>query len=147
MPYYPPPSAGGSGYTTVQDEGTPLTARSTLNFVGAGVTASDTGGVTQVSISGGGAGSTNVGKTTVNFGGGGTDATATVTGQASIGSSSVVQAFKEPLATASNTADDTVVEALDVTISDIVPGTGFTVRAVCQLGKAHGIHQIGWSWN
>jgi len=44
---------GGSGYATVEDEGTPLTQRTTINFVGAGVTASDSGGKTQVSIPGG----------------------------------------------------------------------------------------------
>lgn len=48
-------SASTGGYTTVQDEGTPLTARTTVNFVGSGVTAADSGGVTTVTISGGGA--------------------------------------------------------------------------------------------
>ena len=41
-------------YSTVQDEGAPLTQRSTLNFAGAGVTATDSGGVTLVTIPGGG---------------------------------------------------------------------------------------------
>jgi hypothetical protein len=45
-------------YTTVEDEGIPLTQRSTINFVGAGVTVTDVGGKTEVSITGGGAGST-----------------------------------------------------------------------------------------
>lgn len=44
----------GGGYTTVEDEGTPLTARTTMNFVGAGVTATDAGGKTVVTIPGGG---------------------------------------------------------------------------------------------
>lgn len=52
MPYYPPAASGGSGYNLVQDEGVPLTTRTTLNFVGSGVAASDVGGVTQVSIGG-----------------------------------------------------------------------------------------------
>jgi hypothetical protein len=38
---------------TVEDEGTPVTQRGTVNFVGAGVTVSDSGGKTQVSIPGG----------------------------------------------------------------------------------------------
>jgi len=42
-----------SGYTQVQDEGVDLTQRDTLNFVGSGVTASDSGGVTTVTIPGG----------------------------------------------------------------------------------------------
>lgn len=51
-------AAGGSTgtiyYQTVQDEGTPLTQRTAINFTGAGVSATDTGGVTTVTISGGG---------------------------------------------------------------------------------------------
>jgi hypothetical protein len=43
----------GGGYTTVEDEGTPLTQRSTMNFVGAGVTAADSGAVTTITIPGG----------------------------------------------------------------------------------------------
>lgn len=42
-------------YDTVQDEGSPLTQRTTINFVGAGVTAADSGGVTTVTIAGAGA--------------------------------------------------------------------------------------------
>jgi hypothetical protein len=38
--------------STVEDEGTPLTARANLNFVGAGVTAADAGGKTVVTIPG-----------------------------------------------------------------------------------------------
>jgi hypothetical protein len=45
---------GGSGHT-IQDEGVPLTARADLNFVGAGVVASDTGGVSTITIPGGSA--------------------------------------------------------------------------------------------
>jgi hypothetical protein len=46
--------ADDSGGHTIQDEGTPLTQRTALNFVGAGVTATDTAGVTVVTIPGGG---------------------------------------------------------------------------------------------
>lgn len=46
--------AGGSGGHTIQDEGTPLTARSNLNFVGASVTVTDDSGndATVVTITG-----------------------------------------------------------------------------------------------
>lgn len=43
-------------YTTVEDEATPLTQRSTVNFTGAGVSCSDSGGKTVCTISGGGGG-------------------------------------------------------------------------------------------
>jgi hypothetical protein len=44
---------GGGGYNTIEDEGIPLIQRSVINFVGAGVTASDVGGKTEVQINGG----------------------------------------------------------------------------------------------
>ena len=43
-------SGGSGGYSTVEEEGTPLTQRSTLNFVGAGFTASDSGSKTLISL-------------------------------------------------------------------------------------------------
>jgi hypothetical protein len=46
-------SSGGGGGHTIQDEGTPLVQRSTLDFVGSGVIATDTGFKTQISIPGG----------------------------------------------------------------------------------------------
>lgn len=49
----------GGGYTTIQDEGTPLTARTTVDFTGAGVTCTDTGAKTSCSIPGGGGGGTS----------------------------------------------------------------------------------------
>lgn len=42
-----------SGGHVIQDEGTPLTQRSTMNYVGAGVTVTDAGGKTVVTIPGG----------------------------------------------------------------------------------------------
>lgn len=48
-----PGGAAGGGYNTLEDEGTPLTQRTTINFIGAGVTVTDVAGETQVSIPGG----------------------------------------------------------------------------------------------
>jgi hypothetical protein len=47
-------SIGGAGGHTIEDEGTPLTARAALNFVGAGVTVTDDSGndATVVTING-----------------------------------------------------------------------------------------------
>lgn len=45
-------ASGGGGYATVQDEGSGLTARTTLDVVGPGATASDTGSKTQLLIPG-----------------------------------------------------------------------------------------------
>ena len=46
-------AAIAGGYANVQEDGNPVTNRDTINFVGAGVTASDLGGVTTVTIPGG----------------------------------------------------------------------------------------------
>ena len=42
-----------TGYNTIQDEGSSLPQRTTMNFVGAGVTATDAGGKTVITINGG----------------------------------------------------------------------------------------------
>lgn len=51
-------SGGASGYATVQDEGSGLTQRATINFTGSGVSCVDNGGSTRTdcTISGGGSG-------------------------------------------------------------------------------------------
>ncbi len=43
-------AGGGGGYDTIQEEGVNLTQRTTLDFVGGGFTASDTGAKTQVAL-------------------------------------------------------------------------------------------------
>ncbi len=44
----------GGGYNLIEDEGSPLPQRTTLNFVGGAVTVTDAGGKTVVTLSGGG---------------------------------------------------------------------------------------------
>lgn len=78
-------AGSGSGGHTIQDEGTPLTARTNLNFVGAGVTATDDSGnnATVVTIPGGGGsahiiedeGTPLTARANLNFIGGGVTAT------------------------------------------------------------------------
>lgn len=43
-------SAGAGGYAEVQEEGTPLTARTKINFVGSGITATDDAGNTRTNV-------------------------------------------------------------------------------------------------
>lgn len=59
-------NGGGSGGHTIEDEGSALTQRSTLNFAGAGVTAADSGGKTVVTIPGGGVSDGDKGDITVS---------------------------------------------------------------------------------
>lgn len=52
--YITQPSTGGSGYNQIQNQGVNVTQRMTVNFKGAGVTTTDSGGITVVNIPGGG---------------------------------------------------------------------------------------------
>lgn len=69
------------------------------------------------------------GQTTLDFGTfpGASDASVAVTGQASIASGSLVEAWIRPAATADHTADEHMVETVWVVAGNIVAGTGFTI--------------------
>lgn len=43
-------TGGGSGYSTIQDEGSSLTQRSTVNFIGSGIVCADTGSITNCTV-------------------------------------------------------------------------------------------------
>lgn len=79
------------------------------------------------------------GTTTLDFGAfpGGSDASVAVTGQAAIVSGSVVEAWMRPVATADHTADEHMVETINIYAGNIVGGTGFTVYGfnTSQLGE------------
>lgn len=72
------------------------------------------------------------GTTTVDFGAfpGKSDTTRVITGQATIASGSLVEAWIVPTATADHTADEHWLETLKVMAGTIVAGTGFTIYAV-----------------
>lgn len=72
------------------------------------------------------------GTATLNFGAfpGASDAQVTVTGQAAITGTSLVEAWLVPADTADHTADEHWVESIKVMAGNIVPGTGFTIYAL-----------------
>lgn len=72
------------------------------------------------------------GTTVVDFGAfpGSSDTTATVTGQASIASGSLVEAWIMPTATSDHSADEHWVEPIKVMAGNVVAGTGFTIYAL-----------------
>lgn len=80
---------------------------------------------------GGGGGGVNSGKTTVDFGAfpGASDAKVTITGQASILTTSKVKAYLMAEATADHTADEHWVETVEVMAGNIVAATGFDIYA------------------
>ena len=105
---------------------------------------------------------------TVDFGSTGKqDASAVITGQASILAGSLVEAWLFPIATADHTADEHLVEDIVVRAHSIVAGTGFTITAyhpgvVSAAGQEvrgrggfatpkatylRGLWTVAWCWN
>jgi hypothetical protein len=78
----------------------------------------------------GGSGSSNVGTAILDFGAfpGSSHATVAVIGQAAIIAGSVVEAWLRPVATADHSADEHMLETLDIFAADIVAGVGFTIH-------------------
>lgn len=75
---------------TIEDEATPLTQRTNVNFTGAGVSCADSGGKTVCTISGGGSGSANVVEQSVALSGGSGFFSQVVTGQSWVTTSSEI---------------------------------------------------------
>lgn len=69
------------------------------------------------------------GTATLDFGAfpGASDASVAVTGQATIGSGSLVEAWLFPATTADHTADEHWVETIQVRAGNVIAGTGFTI--------------------
>jgi hypothetical protein len=99
------------------------------------------------------------GTATLDFGAfpGKGDATVAVTGQTGILAGSLVGAWIRPVATATHTADEHLVETLAVNAGNIVAGTGFTIYGfevgagphTAQPSTAHllyGTWTIAWAW-
>ena len=72
------------------------------------------------------------GTATINFGAfpGSSDASVDVTGQASIVSGSLVEAWLRPVATGDHSADEHLVETIRVSAGNIIGATGFTIYAI-----------------
>lgn len=72
------------------------------------------------------------GTATLDFGAfpGSSDASVTVTGQASILSGSLVEAWIFPTATSDHSADEHLLETIKVVAGNVVAGTGFTIYGV-----------------
>lgn len=130
MPYFPP-------VITVRDEGVDQGDAHVLDFVGAGVSAAAASSVGTITIGGGAGG--NTGTATLDFGAlpGKQDTSVAVTGQTSIASGSIVQAWIRPVDTADHLADEHLVEGLRIYAGNIVAGTGFTIYGIHE----HGAHE------
>lgn len=77
------------------------------------------------------------------------DASVVITGQASILAGSLVEAWLLPAATADHSADEHLIETLDVFAGNIVAGTGFTIYGINEgFGTLiYGQWNVAWVWN
>lgn len=69
-----------------------------------------------------------------------------VTGQASIASGSLVEAWLRLEATAEHPLDDLIYDPILVSAGNIVAGTGFTIYGEMPYGNAYGNYTAAWAW-
>jgi hypothetical protein len=137
MPYYPPASSG-SGYSTVEEEGTPVTQRTTLNFIGGNVTAADSGGKTTITVSSAAGSAT---ETEIDFGSGAPlyEKKFTIT-DAGVSPTSKVFVVQSGSVATSRVGDDAEWDSVDYAAKS---GTGeFTLLAVATPGPIKGKRKI-----
>lgn len=101
------------------------------------------------------------GVATVNFGSsltGSLDASTAVTGQTSILTGSLVEAWVVPLPTADHSTDEHLIDPPLVQAGAVTPGVGFTIYATSPLNPAdssdrsdvtrlYGSWSVAWVWN
>ena len=77
------------------------------------------------------------GTSTIDFGAGDTSAAVVITGQAWVTAASVI-------VPAIYGSDEALIEGLQLTVSDLLAGVGFTITAAPTNGQAIGQYQINW---
>ncbi|RPI26184.1 MAG: hypothetical protein EHM70_19260 [Chloroflexota bacterium] len=90
------------------------------------------------------------GITTLAFGAfpGKTDATIAVTGQTGIVAGSLVEAWIRLIATSQHSADEHLVEELEIRAGNIVAGTGFTIYGITRSKtRLYGDWTVSWAWS
>jgi len=75
------------------------------------------------------------------------DAAVAVTGQSGIAGSSLVEAWLLPSPTADHSADEHLIEGMDVIAGAIVAGTGFTIYGRSRNTILRGRWTVAWVWN
>ena len=87
------------------------------------------------------------GTATIDFGTGKLDTSVAVTGQGAITTANLVEAWLSGTSTANNLTDAGFAENMLIFAGDIVNGTGFTIYAQVQQGRAFGQYVVNWVWN
>ena len=83
------------------------------------------------------------GRALVSFGSGTRDASVSVSSP-TVTASSRVLAQVAAVDTADHSADEALLEALEVRVGPVTAGVGFDIRAVCRVGVASGLFAIDW---
>lgn len=88
------------------------------------------------------------GTTTINFGAfpGKSDTSVDITGQTGILSSSLVEAWIRPVATADHSVDEHMLETIKIIAGNIIEGTGFTIYGF-NTSEVHEYHDGAWNGN
>lgn len=82
-----------------------------------------------------------------------TDTSLDIIGQGAIVDGSLVEAWVRPVATADHSADEHMLEPLEVYAANIVAGTGFTIYGFVKDDQAGdnsrlwGVFKVAWVWN
>jgi len=128
------------------------------NRIGIGLTTNTYEVYAKVSeASGGSGGAVNGGLSTLTFGvfPGKSITDVVITGQTAIVANSRVKAWMNTTASADHSADEHVLESIKVVAYNIVPGVGFTIRAISTTpaypmstyqSQPYGIWNVAWEW-
>ena len=89
------------------------------------------------------------GTTTLDFGAfpGKAQTTRTITGQAGINASSLIEAWVGYGTTADHSEDEHAIEDFFVSIESVVIGAGFDIWLWPKVGRCYGLYNISWAWN
>lgn len=100
-----------------------------------------------VSLSGGGTG-LNTGSAIIDFGSTlCTDASIDITGQTGILSTSYINVQLIGIDSVDHDSDEHIIEDIKVIAGNIIPGTGFTIYAHCNIGLTYGKFNLVWNWS
>ena len=86
------------------------------------------------------------GTATVDFSTGLAEVSVAVIGQTSLAATSQVGCALRSEATTANSVDDIYIDPVDVEVTAVTAGVGFTLLARARNGKNFGQYKVDWAW-